>query len=385
METFRWQEQCDDWEVIRSFLPTGWEAKARELGALRRCRGFDGPETLLRTLLIHLADGCSLRETVVRARQGKLARVSDVALLKRLKGAGEWLRWMAAELMLAWVARQPAELYGKGVRIRLIDGSTIQEPGATGTSWRLHYSIVLPSLQCDEVHVTSPKIGESFTRFAVQPGEVLVGDRGFAHRAGVAHVADCGASVLVRMNLTNLPLETPWGPALPVLERLRSLSGTRLGDWEALVRYNGKAVPGRVCALKKSKLATERAQRKVLRENSKKGRKIRPETLEAAGYIFVFTTLERRFGPASVLEIYRGRWQVELAFKRLKSLMGVGHLKKTDPQAATAWVHGKLLVAFLIEALLAASERFSPWGYPLTITTSTLPVEGNLTDAAPAL
>jgi hypothetical protein len=44
---------------------------------------------LLRTLLMPLADGCSLRETAVRARAGQLAAVSDVALLKRLKASGE--------------------------------------------------------------------------------------------------------------------------------------------------------------------------------------------------------------------------------------------------------------------------------------------------------
>jgi len=54
-----------------------------------------------------------------------------------------------------------------------------------------------------------------------------------------------------------------------------------------------------------------------------------------------------------------------LAFKRLKSIIGLGYLKKTDLDAAKAWIHGKLLVAFAIEALIVAAERFSPWGYPL--------------------
>jgi hypothetical protein len=142
---------------------------------------------------------------------------------------------------------------------------------------------------------------------------------------------------------------------------------------------------GRLCALKKSEGAAERARRRVLKEAAKKGRQVQPETLEAAGYIFVFTTLAPRFGPAAVLEIYRGRWQIELAFKRLKSLMGLGHLKKTDPQAAMAWVHGKLLVAFLIEALIAAGESFFPWGYPLALPRGSMLMAGDLTHASPAL
>jgi hypothetical protein len=82
-------------------------------------------------------------------------------------------------------------------------------------------------------------------------------------------------------------------------------------------------------------------------------------------YTFVFTTLDRSFAPATVLEIYRGRWQIELAFKRLKSIIALGHLRKTGLEGAKAWLHGKLLVAFLIEALIIAGERFFPWGYPI--------------------
>lgn len=72
-----------DWGVVMQMLPAQWEAKASELGAVRRLRGFDSVATVLRVLLIHLADGCSLRETAVRASAGGLAAVSDVALLKQ--------------------------------------------------------------------------------------------------------------------------------------------------------------------------------------------------------------------------------------------------------------------------------------------------------------
>ena len=54
---------------------------------------------------------------------------------------------------------------------------------------------------------------------------------------------------------------------------------------------------------------------------------------------------------------------IELSFKRLKSLLQLGHLKKTDKEGAKAWLQGKLLVACLIETLIFTAERFSPWGY----------------------
>jgi hypothetical protein len=364
------REGLEEWAVVERMLPVGWEAQAKQLGALRRCRGFEDAKGLLRVMLIHLGDGCSLRETAVRAREGGLAQVSDVALLKRLKHCQAWFRWMTDGLMRQWVAVAPEQIWGNR-RVRVVDGSVITEPGATGSTWRLHYSTTLPDLHCDEVAVTTAKVGESLQRFQVHAGEVLIADRGFAHRNGVRHVGAAGGDVIVRLNLTNLPLVDPLGrKPFALLPRLRRLKIAQVGDWPVAVLDDQGRIAGRVCAIKKSRQAAALARQRTQRENSRKGHRVQPQTLEAAGYIFVFTTVAGTQCPTeSVLEMYRGRWQVELAFKRLKSLLALGHLKKTDPEGAKAWLQGKLLVAFLIEALIAAGERFSPWGYPLAAPT----------------
>ena len=73
----------EDWALLSSFLPYNWQELAAETGALKGLRKDKSVENLLRTLLIHLGCGHSLRETVVRAKQANLADLSDVALLKR--------------------------------------------------------------------------------------------------------------------------------------------------------------------------------------------------------------------------------------------------------------------------------------------------------------
>ena len=107
---------------------------------------------------------------------------------------------------------------------------------------------------------------------------------------------------------------------------------------------------------------------------------MRPERLEAAGFLFVFTSLPTAVPAATVLELYRARWQVELAFKRLKSLLGLSSLNKHNPLTARAWIAAKLLLALLIEEMLAAAEHFSPWGYALDALNAQ-PLAGNLAHA----
>lgn len=361
---FDWDEAFtglgEDWEVIETVLPEGWQEAAKRTGALMRTRGFDSAATLLRVLLIHLVDGCSLRETAVRAQAGGLAKVSDVALLGRLRGSGEWFRWMVEQMSQRLSSASQEVLPGK--RVRLVDASVVCEPGATGSTWRLHYMIDLSTLACEQVQVTLPEEGETLTRFTVRAGDVLMADRGLAHRRGIRHVVAHEGEVIVRMNLISVPLEDVKGRAMALLPRLRKLAIGQARAWPAVIRDEHGSIAVRVCALKKSAEQTRKSQEKVRQIASRKGRELQPDTLEAAGYVVVLTTL-LEVPPARILELYRHRWQIELAFKRLKSLLHLGHLKKTDPVGAKAWLQGKLFVATLIETLIAVGERFSPWGY----------------------
>jgi hypothetical protein len=354
----------EDWAVVLTMLPAQWQAKAVELGAVRRLRGFDSVASLLRVLLIHLADGCSLRETAVRAGAGGLAAVSDVALLKRLRGCGAWFEWMVRELAAQMSMPLAAHAALPGRRVRLIDGSSVCEPGATGSTWRLHYALNLHTLGCDEVHVTEASVGEKLELFDIRRGDVIMADRGFARAAGVRWAIQQGADVVLRTSLSNVPLQTRRGRPLPALRLLRKLAVGQAGEWPAALREN-RAQPRlevRVCAYRKTAAQTLAAQRAIEQEARRKGRSPKPQTLEAAGYVIVLTTL-RQPSAAAIMEFYRRRWQIELAFKRLKSLLQLGHLKKSDQQGARAWLQGKLLVACLVEKLILTAERFSPWGY----------------------
>ncbi len=351
-----------DWAVVTAMLPAQWQAKAVELGALQRLRGFSSVEAMLRVLLIHLADGCSLRETAARAKAGDLADVSDVALLKRLRGCGPWFQWMAQQLTANMSLPAASDALLAGRRVRLIDGSSVCEPGATGSTWRLHYALNLRTLSCDEVHVTEATEGESLTRFAIQAGDVIMADRGFANRRGLRHVVQHKADVVLRTSLSNLPLQDHSGQPLVLLPLLRTLAVGQAADWRAWARDGQGVIEVRVCAYKKTLAQTLAAQADIRGEATKKRREVRPETFEAAGYVIVLTTLMQPSAQA-IMEFYRRRWQIELAFKRLKSLLQLGHLKKIDKEGAKAWLQGKLLVACLIETLLLTAERFSPWGY----------------------
>ena len=105
------------------------------------------------------------------------------------------------------------------------------------------------------------------------------------------------------------------------------------------------------------------AQRKHNRRAQRDGSTLREVTLEYGAWIVVVTSLPAiEYSDDDVLQWYRIRWQIELAFKRLKSLADVGHLPKKDAASSRAWLYGKLLISLLADNMQRHAASFSPWG-----------------------
>lgn len=353
--------EFENWEVLSTFLPVGWREQAQRLGAMRRARYIKDPETVLRLLLLHLACGCSLAETAARATAAGLAQISSVGVFKRLRAAERWLRWLAQQVR--GVADLPMEVTGR--RVRAVDATSVSEPGSTGTDWKVHYAVNLADLQCDFFELTDIRQGgETFRRVPIVTGDILMGDRVYAAPPGVAHVVNAGGEVIVRLNRQALPLFDRYGRRIALLPLLRLLKGKSPREWTARVRKpDGDWIRGRLIALRQSAEATRRARRRLQRRAQRNHETVSAEALEFAKYFLIWTTLPSTLTTTVILELYRLRWQIELVFKRMKSILGLGHLPKTDPSSAQAWLEGKLFVGLLIERMIDTAESFSPWGY----------------------
>lgn len=357
----------EDWDLLASFFPAGWRDLAQQTGALKGLRQDKCEEKFLRTLLIHLGCGCSLRETVVRAREARLADLSDVALLKRLRKSGDWLHHLCLGL---FAERRMNQSQGGEPNLRLIDASIIKEPGPTGSLWRVHYSLDWPSLRCGFFRLTATEgegTGESLCHFPLTAGEYLLADRGYSNATSIHYAAERKAFLTVRLNPQGLRIIDPQERPFDLLKRLSTVKkAQRVTCWPVKIpgRTGKGSISGRICVIRKSKAAIEQAKRKLRRKASKNGTELQSETLIFAEYVMVFTTFpEETYSALRVLESYRIRWQIELVFKRFKQIANLGHLPKQDEKSSQAWLYGKLFVALLTEKLMAHAESFSPWGY----------------------
>lgn len=358
------------WLDVVAWLPRDTDALAFETGALIKRREIRGGIQLLRLAFAYAVLDLSLRSTAAWASAQGVAKLSDVAVLKRLTAAPPFLQAVLTRLLSARIGLPPASALPW--RIRLTDSTTISHPGSTGADWRVHVGYDAGRAEFDAIEVTDGKGGEHLARIQPAAGDLIVADRGYAHADRIVEARAAGAHVLVRVGHSAVPMWTKDGERFDLVahaRRKRPKAGRPPRIEEVAVDIRGAdevSCEARVVIVRKSAEATRRDRERIRREASRKGKKPTTRTLQAAAFTFLLTTLRtKELDATAIAELYRVRWQVELAFKRWKSILDLDDLRAKDPRLARTYVLAKLIAAVFAETLARSARAFSPWGVPL--------------------
>jgi hypothetical protein len=341
-----------DWTRLLAALPLEVETTSQATGALRRRRQLRSGATLLRLVLLYSWWDWPLRLVAAWACATGWVDLSDVALLHRLQGARAYL----SALVTACVVSQRTLATAAPVRLRLVDATTLSRPGSTGVDWRLHLSFDVGQWAIDGVELTDVHGGETLVRHPARPGDIQVTDRGYGHRRGIGQVLSQGGSLVVRINVTNLPLQDPDGTPLDLVGWLRHAPPGAPTERAVQVVTPSGTFGLRLLAGRLSAAATQAARRRLRREARKKGRTPNQRSLEAAGWVLLVSNLDpATWSATQLLDLYRVRWQVELVFKRLKGLLHLDHLRARGAELAQVYLLGCVLGALLLARLSGAS------------------------------
>ena len=324
------------------------EALARETKAFLRPRGVRSGTDLLRLALAWGPGGYSMQYVAAWAGEHGIAKLTEEALSQRLHGSVDFLEELSRRL-LAEVGQSPC-WHGRSLRIS--DATSLSGPASKGTDWKVHGVYDLGLGRFTHLEVTDKHGGEALDRGEPVAGEIRIGDRGYANAPAWQRFIEAGGEgtdFIVRMRWNTVRMVDKAAKSFDIIGWLKGLPGETKTHETTVWAVSGKQAPIkiRLIAWRKPPEAAEAAKQHLRRQASRKQTQLDERSEIAAEYVIVATSLGADYPAEEVLAVYRLRWQIELAFKRLKSLLHMDKVR-TKTEAGTRC----LLYAHLIVALL---------------------------------
>ncbi len=358
MTTLRLTDDAD-WCAIVAHLPGQYARLADEHKQLQVQYGnakITSADWLLRFILLHVGANLPLLQTVTLIAEAGGPRLSAMRLHMKMRRAAPYLQALV-ERMVPWSRQARPELWA-GYSMTLVDSTTVCGPGATGADARIHTKMRVADLSIADAVVTDGRGGETFKRFLFESDELVLGDRGYCNPVNVALANEQGAAVLLRYNRGALPVWTETGERFDALATVREMGDDDVLELPVVARHDEDSMGGRFIAVRLPAEETAAAQKRLRKEY---GLNVSAELLEAAGYVMLFTTVPReRMTAAMCLKAYRLRWQIELQFKRWKSLCGFDRLPNYRDDTIVAWLYAKVLLGLLLDRMSSGNELSPP-------------------------
>jgi hypothetical protein len=338
---------------------------ALETKAIQRKRKIGDGASLLRLALARGPGGLSLRQTSGWISLREIVELSNPGVHYRLKQAVAFLAAIVGRLLA--VKAPSARLCWPGRTLRLADGTCVSKPGSTGTDWRVHGVFDLGSGGFSHLELTDKHGAEALERGAPLAGEIRIGDRNYARVPVLKRfLAEAGgkADFIVRVGWNALRLSSPRGKPFDLIRYLQRLPADMRPHEVTLRAAAGRgetALSLRLVIQRKTPGATEATRLSLRHAAIKKGKKLDPRSLVAAEFMILGTSLPKRgYTARDILVVYRLRWQIELAFKRLKSLLHIDRLPTWTNQTSRSWLYAHLILALLCDDLSQDFLESSP-------------------------
>jgi hypothetical protein len=338
----------NEWEYVRTLLPEDLEESGYRSSALLRCRNIPNAVSLMRIALAYAVSDLSLKDVAAWASALQLAEITGPGLFYRLRQAEEWL-----EQVLGRVLSDQVPQTAGGLRLRVVDATGRNGPGQKAVQWRAHVSINPSTGSIRAVELTDDSGGEKFSRHQFRTGEVVLGDRGYATARGVYAARQQEAHVVVRFNPATLRTCDEKRRRIYLGEREAEIP--KVGAVEFQIKIPVPPPPTRSHKTWDSAKAIAWIPARAIAARTRTGE-----------VTWILTTLPRPQMPAiGILGLYRVRWQIELLFKRLESLLHLDALPSREGPTAKSWMLARLIAAALAQRLVQPVGPLSPWGYEL--------------------
>lgn len=337
-----------DWQRICSAFPRDLDAMARSLGGVHFWRNLPCAHVLLRMLLLWALCDFGLRSVAGWAARSRWAQLTDDALRYRFRRCEPFLLALLTHVLQSWMRVEHAP----GLPLRLVDATMLALPGSKHCL-RVHAVFDPRHGRMTSVELTDDSQGERATRGPHRAGDLFIADRAYARAGQLIALSLRSVWWIVRAYLPTLPLYDENGARVDfACEALCAAARASTGPIERFVTLReGKThVQARLILVPLPEDKAEAARTRLRQRASRRQTMPDPKAQLLAGFVTLVTTLPSSVASAeAVLQWYRVRWQIELFFKRCKSLLRLHTIVSACPQLQRVRILASLLVIALVD------------------------------------
>ena len=308
----------------------------RDAGIIKRKRIIQRPSILVDAACLYIIRKLSYQRLSdeMACRYG--VRMSDTAWKKQLRKVSDiFMDVMTRHMQKCLTDHPPTEvpmLLGSP-KVYAIDATDISQEGDPKNIMRIHTQLRLNDHTGIRMKLTDNHTAENVANLPIESKSLYLADRAYGKAGQLAYLIDSNADFLIRITPSCLKLYSD-KLCRHRLDFRVMLSGTAdLFDIHAFFRHGGRGYPIRITGQMLPEEKQREAEKRVRKKAVKNCSNIRPSTILFSKWLMVGTSIADTVAGDEIVETYRQRWQIEMLFKRTKTLLGLK--KRHFPRVAT--------------------------------------------------
>ncbi len=267
-------------------------------------------------------------------------KMSDTAWKKQFNKITEPF-FHAADIILNSTV-QSKEIYA-------IDATNFSSQGSKGTVMRVHTKFSLSNCINSKAIITDEHTAESLCLFKVKPNALYIADRAYGKSKQLSYLYENHADFLIRISPNLIQLYTSANCTKRI--DFKSLMHKKKFSKTCFFKFNGVCKKVRLIGVMIPEEKHTAAEKKVRRISQRKQNKISISTIEYSKWMFLITSLNRNFKTDNLIKMYLDRWQIELLFKRSKTLLNFHKIRRSSCSYRTSVVYAWMGLAMLLSKL----------------------------------
>ena len=323
-----------------------------KVNILRRKRIVKKHSTLVQAAILYIVEKLSFQRLsdVMAAKYG--ISMSDTAWKKQITKIAP----VFYDVMMTYLNHKSKESESNtvlGYSSYAIDATDISLEGKTGTVLRAHTVYSLSKKAYFKAHIADIHTGESVKLHTVKSNNLYFADRAYGRTPQMEYMLANNAEFVFRFSPSQVKLFKDFD----CTEKVNFKSYLSNNDTTSICCFfRGKkdVYKVRVIISPIPKEKAENAAVKAKKKSVKKQNKLSEDTLIYAKWLFLATSLSNSIPTEHIVSAYRKRWQIELHFKRSKSLLRFHRLRHCSYNYAFAIVSIWLAVTAFVYSLFNA-------------------------------